>query len=161
MTKKPVEVLLPETHSQFTGDTAKSVVACTISKNALAADQTDIISVPNFKAVLPVVNQEGRFTIVTPEGEKLVDHRFLSEEDLEANARVDSKSIPKAGALFRIPETRAMLIKKAFLSEFSNRLKDNRCQSAIQVSLRDTDKAEYIQVLRSKAKALRNLSIEN
>lgn len=162
MSNKSVNMVPIETNKRLSGDAGKAAMAITPSKNALPADQAEIISTPDFKTSLPLINQEARLIVNTPEGDIEINHRFETEADLEANSQVESTMLEKAGALFRIPQTRAMLIKKAFLSEWSKQLKDAKSK-AYYASLLEDDTTKHIEIqnLRTAAAHLRSLNLQN
>lgn len=151
MTNDPVRLVPVNTHP-VVKNMPRSVVAVVPSSNVLPADQTDLVTVPDFATALKVVNHQVAFSITLIDGEtKEVRHTISEPEELEADATVDSQSIPKAGMLASIPETREMLISKAFLSELSNRLKNPNIRTGLQQLLADK---EIIKKLRSKAAEL-------
>ena len=91
-----------------------------------------------------------------------VDHRFQTEADLEANSKVDSKSLEKAGALYQIKATREMLIKRAFLAEWSNQLKAAGNRKYYSELLADEDrKSAEVQKLRDAAARIRSINNQN
>lgn len=126
------------------------VLAVVHSSNAIAPKKTEIKAFRSFEEALPFINHEVRIRIKLPNGEWMeVDHAFRQPGDLEANAGVDSRNIDKAGILARIPETREMLILKAFLSDVSNRLKNPKRRKLLDEMLKD--KSQYLKPIDQKS----------
>ena len=151
MANQTVKVLIPETHPVLR-ETSKQALAIVNSSNALEANQSQIEKFNDFSSALAYINHEVVVEVKLETGEIMkVNHVFRETSDLEANVDVDTKDLRNAGMLYKVLETREMLLKKATFSEISNSLKREKKRRDLNALLNYENKTELIQLLRSKA----------
>lgn len=145
--------IMEETHAVLK-QTPKRGLFLVASNNALLSENTQLQAAKNFAAALKIINEVIQLQITGLDGAwKTISYKIENLADLDADPKAGK--VEDAGAIYKIPELRAMMIRKKMLHAMLGQMA-GQTRDQLDEFLASGRKQEVISRARMIAAALRN-----